>query len=140
MNWFQIFMSMRLCSMKNGIHKNFVKFKGNHMWQRFFFKVAHVVRLKLTFMELFFYNLVILIKLYKIWYLDLDKDKALLFPKTHGIWLKNWKLWRLPQSLIFFCWNFAHLSYLTMSTKRFSGFFLFCLDLDLLIEMYKTSV
>ena len=94
MNWFQRFMSIRLCSMRNGIHKNFVKFKGNHMWQNLFFKVARVVRLKLTFMELFFYSLVILIKLYKIWYLDLDK--ALLFPKTQGIWLKNWKLWRLP--------------------------------------------
>ena len=40
--------------MKNDIHKNFVKFKGKHMLQSFFFKVARVVRLKLTFMELFF--------------------------------------------------------------------------------------
>ena len=36
-------------------------------------KVARVVRLKLTFIEWFFYNLVILIKLYKIRYLNLNK-------------------------------------------------------------------
>ena len=32
-----------------------------------------MVKLKLAFMEGFFYNLVILIKLYKILYLNLDK-------------------------------------------------------------------
>ena len=34
-----------------------------------------------------FYNLVILIKLYKIWYLNLDK--ALLFPRNQAICLKT---------------------------------------------------
>ena len=92
-------------------------------------KVAHVVTLKLAFTEWFFYNLVLLIKLCKIWYLDLDK--ALLFPKNHVICLKIWKLWQAPTTTQFniFCWNFAHVSYLTMSTKGFSGF---CLDLELL--------
>ena len=42
-------------------------------------KVARVFKLKLAFMEWFFHNLVILIKLYKIRYLNLDK--ALLFPR-----------------------------------------------------------
>ena len=44
--------------------------------------MACVVRLKLAFMERLFYNLVILIKLYKIRYLNLDK--ALLFPSKPG--------------------------------------------------------
>ena len=135
----------------------------------------NIISLKLTFMELFFYNLVILIKLFKIRYLNLDKallfprnqaiclknwklwrastttnfygvifynlviliklfkirylnlDKALLFPRNQAICLKNWKLWRAPTTTKFniFCWNFAHVSYLTMSTKGGSGFFYF---------------
>ena len=52
-----------------------------------YIKVARVVKLKLAFMESFFYNLVMLIKLYKIRYLDLDK--ALLFPRNQVICLKN---------------------------------------------------
>ena len=86
-------------------------------------KVARVVILKLTFTELFFYNLIILIKLYKIWYLNLDK--VLLFPRNQVVFLKNWKLWRAPTIIKFniFCWNFAHASYLTMSTKGCSEFF-----------------
>ena len=43
-------------------------------------KVACVVKLKLAFMECFLYNLVILIKLYKIRYHNLDK--ALLIPRN----------------------------------------------------------
>ena len=89
-------------------------------------KVARVVNLKLVFTEWFFCNLVILIKLYKIRYLNLDK--ALSFLR---------KLWRAPTLIKFniLCWNFAHVSYLTISTKGYSGSFLFCLDLDLLIKM-----
>ena len=56
------------------------------------FKVVCVVKLKFAFMEWFFYNLVMLIKLYKIRYLNLDK--ALLFPRKQAICPKNWKLWR----------------------------------------------
>ena len=52
-----------------------------------YIKVPRVVKLKLAFMESFFYNLVMLIKLYKIRYLDLDK--ALLFPRNQAICLKN---------------------------------------------------
>ena len=91
----------------------------------FFFKVARVVQLKLAFMEWFFYDLVILIKLYKIRYLNLDK--ALWFPRNQAICLKNWKLWRASTALKFnnFCLNFAHVSCLTMSTKVVRDFFYF---------------
>ena len=34
-----------------------------------------------------------------------------------------------------FCWDFAHVAYLPMSTKGCLGFSLFCVDLELLIEM-----
>ena len=90
-----------------------------------FLKVARVVKWKLFFMEQCFDNLVAIIKLYKIRYLNLDK--ALLFPRNQAICLKNWKLWRAPTATKFniFCWNFAHVSYLTMSTKGGSGFFYF---------------
>ena len=100
-------------------------------------KVARVVKLKLAFMEWFFYNLVIVIKLYKIRYLNLDK--VLLFSRKQVICLKNWKVWRAPTTTKFniFWRNFAHFSYLTMSTKGCSGFFLFCLDPELLIKYKK---
>ena len=86
------------------------------------FKVARVVKLKLAFLEWFFYNLVILIKLYKIW--DLNLGKALLFLRSQAICLKNWRLWRSPTATKFniFCWNFAHVFYLTMSTKGVRDF------------------
>ena len=89
----------------------------------FWFKVARVVNLKLAFTEWFFYNLVILIKLCKIWYLNLDK--VLLFPRNWVICLKNWKLRPAPTTIKFdiFFWNFAHVFCLTMSTKECSGFF-----------------
>ena len=37
------------------------------------------------------------------------------------------KFWRVPTTIEFniFCWNLAHLSYLTLSTKGFSGSFIF---------------
>ena len=103
-------------------------------------KMALVINLKLVFIDWFFYNLIILIKLCKIWYLHLDK--ALLFPRNQVIYLKNWKLWRAPTTIKFttFCGNFAHVSYLTMPTKRCSGFFLFCLGLELLIKMRRNQV
>ena len=113
---------------KTGILKNFTEFRGKHLrWRILFnkcvdpykrnsdtnvflcifqiFKLACVVKLKLAFIEWFFYNLVILIKLYKIRYLNLDK--ALLFPRNQAICLKNWKLWRAPTTTKFniFCWN-----------------------------------
>ena len=36
-----------------------------------------------------------------------------------------------------FCWNFAHVFYLVMFTKACVEFFLFCLDLELLINVQK---
>ena len=57
-------------------------------------KAARLVKSKLAFMEWHLYNLVILIKLYKIRCLNLDK--ALLFAGNHAICLKNWKLWQAP--------------------------------------------
>ena len=92
-----------------------------------------------TYLLLLFYNLVILIKLYKIRYLNLDK--ALLFPRIQAICLKNWKLWRAPNTTKFniFRLNFAHVSYLTMSTKWCSEFFKLCLHLELLIKMQKNK-
>ena len=81
--------------------------------RKLWLKVAREVNLKLAFMEWFFYKLVILIKLCKIRYLNLDK--ALLFPRNQAICLKNWKLWRASTTTKFhiFCWSFAHVSYLT---------------------------
>ena len=54
--------------------------------------------------------------------------------------MKSWKLWRAPTTLEFniFCWNFTHVSYLPMSTKGCSGFFLFCLGLELFAKIKKT--
>ena len=64
--------------------------------------------------------------------------KALLLSRNQVFRLKIWKLWRAPITLEFniFCWNLAHVSYLPMSTKEFSGFFLFCLDLELLSKIF----
>ena len=61
--------------------------------------MARVVKLKLAFMEWFFYNLVILIKLYKIRHLNLNK--ALLFPRSQATCRKNCKLWRAPTTTKF---------------------------------------
>ena len=61
-------------------------------------------------MEWFFYNLIILIKLFKIRYLNLDK--TLLFPRKQAICLKNLKLCRAPTAtkinifLLRFCTRF----------------------------------
>ena len=82
-------------------------------------------------MSWFYYDLIILIKQYKIPYKNLGE--ALLFSKNQVFCLKNWKLWRALTTIEFnvFCLNFAHVSYLPISTNRCSGFFLFCLDLEL---------
>ena len=47
------------------------------------------------------------------------------------------KLWRAPTTIGFniFCCNFAHVFYLVIFTKGFAGFFLFCVDLELLIKV-----
>ena len=58
-------------------------------------------------------------------------DKALLFLRNQVFCLKIWKLWQAPTTLQFniFCWNFAHVFYLPMSTKECVDFFKFYLDL-----------
>ena len=86
--------------------------------------MARVVKWKLLFMEWVFYNLAILIKLYEIQYLNLDK--ALLFPRNQAIRLKNGKIWRVPATTKFniFCSYFAHFFYLTLPTKGCSVIFL----------------
>ena len=106
----------------------------------FVIKVARVVNLKLAFKEWFFYNLIIQIKLYKIPYLNLDK--TLLFLTNQVICLKNFKLWRARNTVKFniFLWNFAHVSYLMMSTKQCSGFFKFCLDLEFTFQNITTGL
>ena len=60
-----------------------------------------MIDLKLAFKEWFFYNLVILIKLCKNQYLNLDR--ALLFQETKlFVWkIENFDELQLPQSLIF---------------------------------------
>ena len=60
-------------------------------------------------------------------------DKALLFLRNRVFCLKLWKFWRAPTTLQFniFCWNFALVFYLSLSTKVCVGFFLFCLDFEL---------
>ena len=59
-----------------------------------------------------------------------------------GFCLKNWNFWRAPTTIEFniFCWNFAHVSYLPMSTKGCSDFFKFCLDLELFPKIKKDLV
>ena len=88
------------------------------------FKVTRVVNMKLGFMNWFLYYLIIPIEWCKIPYKTLDK--TLLFSRNQGVCLKNWKFWRAPTTVEFnlFCWNLAHISYLPMSTKGCSGFFL----------------
>ena len=56
-----------------------------------------------------------------------------------GYLSENWKLQQAPTAIKFniFCWNFAHVAYLTMCTKGFLGLFLFCLDLKLLKNVKK---
>ena len=98
-------------------------------------KVVRVVNLKLDFTDYCFYNLVVLIKLCKIRYRNYGRP--LLFPRNQVFCLKNWKLWRASTTIEFniFCWNFADVFYLVMSTKACVEFFLFCLDLELLIKV-----
>ena len=87
------------------------------------------------FMYWFYYNLIVLIKQFKTPYNNLDK--ALLFSRKQVFCLKIWKIWPAPTTLQFyiFCWNFVRVSLLPMSTKACVGFFLFCLDLELLIKV-----
>ena len=52
------------------------------------------------------------------------RQSSIVF-ENPGFCLKNLKLWQAPSNIEFniFCWNFAHVSYLPMSTKGCSEFF-----------------
>ena len=112
-------------------------FKDKFNSSYYTFKVACMVQIKLFFMNWFYYNLIILIEQCKIPYKNLDK--ALLFSRNYILSLKIWKPWRASTTLQFntFCWNFAHVFYLPMSTKGCAGFLLFCLDLKLFAKIKK---
>ena len=71
----------------------------------------------------------------------LNLGKALLFPRNQTIYLKNWNLWWAPTTTEFniFCWSFTRVSYLPVYIKACSGFFLFCLDLELLINLIAVN-
>ena len=102
------------------------------------FKVICVVNIKFFFMDLFYYNLIILIKQCKI---PLKKlDKVLLCSRNQVFCLKIWKFRRAPTNLQFsiLYWNFPHLFHLLVSPKACSGFFLFCSDFELYSKIKKT--
>ena len=118
---------------------------GTHVfWKRFSFsrksvsklKVDHVVNLKLAFTDWFFCNLIILIRLCKIRYLNLDK--ALLFPGNQVIFLKKWQLWRDPTT-IKFKYFFTEILHTFLTQQRLQkgvwDVFLFCLDIELLMKI-----
>ena len=69
------------------------------------------------------------------------RQSFIVFEKP-GILSENWKLWRAPAILQFnfFCWNFAHVFYLPMSTIEDVGFFLFYLDLEVFAKDRKDLV
>ena len=69
-------------------------------------------------------------------------DKALMFLWNKVFCLKNIKFWQTPTTIEFniFCWNFAHVSYLSISRKACSGFLKFCLDLELFAKIKKDLV
>ena len=59
-----------------------------------------------------------------------------------GILSKNWKFWRAPTTIEFnnFCWNFAHIFYISMPARGCSGFFKFYLDLKLFKKKIKQDL
>ena len=69
-------------------------------------------------------------------------DKALLLSRNQVFCLTDGKLWRAPTilQLNIFCWNFAHVSYLPISTNGCSGLFFFSLDLELFEKNKKREV
>ena len=67
------------------------------------------------------------------------RQSSIVFEKP-GIFSENLKTLASSNypTFQYFCWNFAHVSYVPMSTKRCTGFFLFCLDLELFAKIKKT--
>ena len=68
------------------------------------------------------------------------RQNSIVFEKP-GILPEIWKLWRAATILHFniFCWNFAHVFYLPMSTEGCVGV-LFYLDLELFAKIKKELV
>ena len=89
-------------------------------------------------MHWFYHDLIIVIKWciipYEVW------AKLYYFRETRFfVWeIENFDELQIPQGSSFFCWNFAHFFYLTMCA--YSGFFLFCLDLELFAKNRKDLV
>ena len=69
------------------------------------------------------------------------RQSSIVFEKP-DFCLKIWKHWRAPTTLQFyiFCWTFAHVSYLPMSTTGYAEFFPFCSDLKLFAKITKDLV
>ena len=69
-------------------------------------------------MDWFYYELILLIKSSETSYKNLDKP--LLLSRNQVFCMKNWKLWQAPTAIEFsiFCWKFAHVSCLPMSTEK----------------------
>ena len=76
-------------------------------------------------MDWSYYDLIILIK-------------ALLCLRNQCFCIKNSNSTTINFNI--FCWNFARVSFLPLSTKECSGFFLFCLDLELFAKIKKSLV
>ena len=59
-----------------------------------------------------------------------------IISKKPGFLSEKLKTLRAPSTIGFnnFCWNFAHVLYLVMSTKECVRFLLFCLDPELLVK------
>ena len=66
------------------------------------------------------------------------RQSSIVFKKP-GILSEHLKTLTSSNTLQFniFCWNFAHVSYLPMSTKAYVRFFLFHLDLELFEKVKK---
>ena len=66
------------------------------------------------------------------------RQSSTVFEKP-GIFSEKLKTWQASTSREFndFCWNFAHVSYLPISAKWSSRYFLFCLDIELFAKIKK---
>ena len=75
--------------------------------------------------------------------LDIQKFRqgSIAFEKP-GILSKNLKTLTSSNysKVQYFCWNFAHVFYLQLSTKGYVGFFKFYLDLELFAKIKKDLV
>ena len=65
------------------------------------------------------------------------RQSSIVFKKP-GILSENLKT-LMSSDFNNFCWRFAHVTYLPMSTKGCVGFFLFCLELELFAKNKKIS-